>query len=67
MYPYGVVGVQDLPQNFRYMEAISDDDGVAELFPDSIQPAGPGKVDDLAILPVGGLNLKEFLTRLEKV
>lgn len=66
MYPYGVVGVQDLPQNFRHMEAISDDDGVAELFPDSIQPAGPGKVDDLAILPVGGLNLKEFLTRLEK-
>ncbi|WP_422410606.1 MULTISPECIES: sigma-54 dependent transcriptional regulator [unclassified Endozoicomonas] len=66
MYPYGVVGVQDLPQNFRHMEAITDDDGVAELFPDSIQPAGTGKVDDLAILPVGGLNLKEFLTRLEK-
>ncbi|MRI32403.1 sigma-54-dependent Fis family transcriptional regulator [Endozoicomonas sp. OPT23] len=66
MFPYGVVGVQDLPQNFRHMDAIGDDDGVAELFPDSIQPAGQGKVDDLAILPVGGINLKEFLTRLEK-
>ncbi len=66
MYPYGVVGVQDLPQNFRHMEMLDDDDGVAELFPDSIQPAGHGKVDDLAILPVGGINLKEFLTRLEK-
>lgn len=68
MYPYGVVGIQDLPENFRHLDAINqEDDGVADLFPDSIQPAGrtPGK-EDLAVLPVGGLNLKEYLTRLEK-
>ncbi|MGI9276227.1 MAG: sigma-54 dependent transcriptional regulator [Endozoicomonas sp.] len=67
MYPYGVVGVQDLPANFRHFDNHGDDDdGVADLFPDSIQPAGRGQVDDLAVLPVGGLDLKEFLTRLEK-
>lgn len=67
MYPYGVVGVQDLPQNFCHLNNVTEeDDGVADLFPDSIQPAGNGRVDDLAVLPVGGLNLKEFLTRLEK-
>ena len=66
MYPYGVIGLQDLPEGFCHIDAINqDDDGVADLFPDSIQPAG-GSVDDLAILPVGGLNLKDYLTRLEK-
>ncbi|MCW7554169.1 sigma-54 dependent transcriptional regulator [Endozoicomonas gorgoniicola] len=67
MYPYGVVGIQDLPPNFCHFDQhTGDDDGVADLFPDSIQPAGSGGVDDLAVLPVGGLDLKEFLTRLEK-
>ncbi len=66
MYPYGVIGLQDLPEGFCHIDAINqEDDGVADLFPDSIQPAGSGS-DDLAILPVGGLNLKEYLTRLEK-
>lgn len=67
MYPYGVIGLQDLPKDFCHIDAINqDDNGVAELFPDSIQPAGGQSVDDLAILPVGGLNLKDYLTRLEK-
>ena len=67
MYPYGVIGLQDLPTDFCHIDAINqDDNGVAELFPDSIQPAGGQSVDDLAILPVGGLNLKDYLTRLEK-
>lgn len=67
MFPYGVIGVQDLPQNFCHMDMIGEeDDGVADLFPDSIQPAGSTHADDLAVLPVGGLNLKDYLTRLEK-
>ncbi len=67
MYPYGVIGVQDLPEDYRHLNAQDHDDGgMADLFPDSIQPAGTGRVDDLAVLPVGGLNLKDFLTRLEK-
>ncbi len=67
MYPYGVIGVQDLPDSFCHLDLISqEDDGVADLFPDSIQPAGSATSEDLAVLPVGGLNLKEYLTRLEK-
>ena len=67
MYPYGVIGVQDLPESFCHLDLISqEDDGVADLFPDSIQPAGAATSEDLAVLPVGGLNLKEYLTRLEK-
>ncbi|MDP0562758.1 MAG: sigma-54 dependent transcriptional regulator [Candidatus Endonucleobacter sp. (ex Gigantidas childressi)] len=66
MYPYGVIGVQDLPEDYRHLSMHDEDDaGVADLFPDSVQPAGIGGVDDLALLPVGGLNLKDFLTRLE--
>ncbi|OED41405.1 sigma-54-dependent Fis family transcriptional regulator [Endozoicomonas sp. (ex Bugula neritina AB1)] len=67
MFPYGVVGLQDLPEGFCHIDAINrEDDGVADLFPDSIQPAGGTGSENLAILPVGGLNLKDYLTRLEK-
>ena len=68
MFPYGVIGIQDLPEDFRHLDAINqEDDGVADLFPDSIQPASSAPASqDLAVLPVGGLNLKEYLTRLEK-
>ncbi|USE38587.1 sigma-54 dependent transcriptional regulator [Endozoicomonas sp. SCSIO W0465] len=67
MYPYGVIGVQDLPESFCHLDLITqEDDGVADLFPDSIQPAGTATSEDLAVLPVGGLNLKEYMTRLEK-
>lgn len=67
MYPYGVIGIQDLPESFCHLDLINqEDDGVADLFPDSIQPAGNATSEDLAVLPVGGLNLKEYLTRLEK-
>ena len=67
LYPYGVIGLQDLPEGFCHIDAINqDDNGVAELFPDSIQPSGGKPSDDLAILPVGGLNLKDYMTRLEK-
>lgn len=65
MYPYGVVGVQDLPESFCHLDSIGQD-GVAGLCPDSIQPAGTATSEDLAVLPVGGLNLKAYLTRLEK-
>ncbi len=67
MFPYGVIGVQDLPENFRYLDSLNqDDDGLTDLFPDSIQPACSNLTEDLAVLPVGGLNLKDYLTRLEK-
>ena len=67
LYPYGVIGVQDLPESFCHLDGINqEDNGVADLFPDSIQPAAKSLAEGLAVLPVGGLNLKEYLTGLEK-
>ena len=65
MYPYGVIGVQDLPEDYQHLHD-QDDAGVAELFPETIQSKPTGNPNDLALLPVGGLNLKEFLAQLEK-
>ncbi|MDP0588684.1 MAG: sigma-54 dependent transcriptional regulator [Candidatus Endonucleobacter bathymodioli] len=64
MYPCGVVGVQDLPEDYRHLSAY-DDAEIADLFPDSIPSEVAVGIDDLALLPIGGLNLKDFLTRLE--
>ncbi|MDD7805423.1 MAG: sigma-54 dependent transcriptional regulator [Endozoicomonas sp. (ex Botrylloides leachii)] len=67
MYPYGVIGLQDLPERFRHLEGEEvNDAGIAELFPDSIQKPSTGNPNDLALLPVGGLDLKDFLAQLEK-
>lgn len=67
MYPYGVISFQDLPEDFQHLEVHEiDDAGVAELFPDTIQAPSSGNPNDLATLPVGGLNLKDFLAQLER-
>ena len=67
MYPYGVIGVQDLPKEFCHLDLVNhEDNGVADLFPDTIQPTANSTTEGLAVLPVGGINLKEYLTGLEK-
>lgn len=65
LYPYGVVGVQELPKKFRHVDA-GDEDFV---FAEGEQAAGmPAIVDTevTALLPVNGIDLKEYLTNLEK-
>ncbi len=66
MYPHGVIGVKDLPENFRHLKESQDDDGIAEMFPDSVPTGENGQLDELAVLPMSGINLKDFLTKLEK-
>ena len=67
MYPMGVIGLEELPGRFRKASGeASQESGVAEMFPTTIQPAGMGGLDELAVLPVNGLNLKEFLSDLER-
>ena len=66
MYPMGIIGVEELPEKFR------------QLLPD-MQDAKTGVhsssaetgntiscLDDLSLLPVNGLNLKGFLSDLER-
>jgi len=64
MYPYGVVGVQDLPAKYRHVE-VEDDDFGPEV------EAAPRQTNvvsmfDTTLLPESGINLKEYLASLEK-
>ncbi|MFT7688554.1 MAG: sigma-54 specific flagellar transcriptional regulator A [Candidatus Azotimanducaceae bacterium] len=63
LHPYGVIGVQDLPDKFRHVDA-GDEDDIEKL----VNAAEPKiiNVNDTALLPVNGLNLKDYLTKLEK-
>jgi sigma-54 specific flagellar transcriptional regulator A len=65
MHPYGVIGVQELPKKFRYVDDLDENRPVE----DSGMPSGiPGLVglDAPALLPVNGIDLKEYLSNLEK-
>lgn len=66
MHPYGVIGVQELPKKFRYVDDLDEDLPGDE----NAMPAGgmPGLVglDAPALLPVNGLDLKDYLSNLEK-
>ena len=67
MYPMGVIGLDELPQRFRVAAAEDPQKSeAAEVFPTSIQASGMAGLDELAVLPVSGLNLKEFLSDLER-
>ncbi len=65
MNPYAVIGVQELPKKFRYVDDFDENRPVE----DSDMPMGiPGLVglDAPALLPVNGLDLKDYLSNLEK-
>jgi sigma-54 specific flagellar transcriptional regulator A len=64
LHPYGVVGVQDLPKKFRHVEE-SDEDF---MLPASASSSGlsVASIDHTALLPVNGIDLKEYLTALER-
>ncbi|MDO3720243.1 sigma-54 dependent transcriptional regulator [Marinobacter sp. chi1] len=65
MFPYGVVGVQELPKKFRYVDDF-DENRVVEH--DSMPSGVPGLMglDAPALLPVNGIDLKDYLSNLEK-
>ncbi len=63
-HPYGVIGVSDLPKRFRHVDDLDED----KELPEELAPAaGPGYVsmDAPALLPVNGIDLKEYLNNLE--
>jgi sigma-54 specific flagellar transcriptional regulator A len=63
-HPYGVVGVSDLPKRFRHVDEI-DEEKQEEL--DKLEKSGPGyaNLDVIPLLPVNGIDLKEYLSNLE--
>ncbi|MCR8921366.1 sigma-54 dependent transcriptional regulator [Dasania sp. GY-MA-18] len=64
LFPYGVVGVQELPKKFRHVDPGNED----LVVPKGESSGMPTIVDTdaTALLPVNGIDLKEYLTHLEK-
>ncbi|WLQ14695.1 sigma-54 dependent transcriptional regulator [Hahella aquimaris] len=64
MHPYGVIGVQELPLKFRHVEDIEQ--GMEDLEEGYSGEPGLVGLNSPAVLPVNGLDLKEYLANLEK-
>ncbi len=64
MQPYGVVGVQELPARYRHVTQ-GDEDNYDELEPMEGEE-GVVNMGDTALLPINGIDLKEYLTNLER-
>ena len=64
MHPYDVVGVKELPQKYRHVE---ETDELLHADEVSMQTAsGFSNLDSPALLPVNGIDLKDYLSNLEK-
>lgn len=70
LHPHGIVGVNDLPKNFRHTpeEALSSSAAEALKRVQGLAPsiAMTNDSSDEDLLPVKGLDLKEYLANLEK-
>lgn len=64
MHPYDVIGVKELPQKYRHVEESEDLIQADEM---SMQNApGLSSLDSPALLPVNGIDLKDYLSNLER-
>ncbi len=64
MHPHAVIGVQDLPQKYRHVDVV-DEDFQFDLEPHSSQTTMVS-MSDTTLLPETGIDLKEYLTALER-
>ncbi|MBO3275785.1 sigma-54 dependent transcriptional regulator [Pseudomonas schmalbachii] len=69
MHPYGVIGVGELPKKFRHVDDEDEQlvNGLREALDERAAISGglPG-LDSPAMLPVEGLDLKDYLANLEQ-
>ncbi|HAG96948.1 MAG: sigma-54-dependent Fis family transcriptional regulator [Pseudomonadales bacterium] len=64
-HPYGVIGVSDLPKRFRHVDDIDEDREMPLEVADTGMLPGYVSMDTPALLPVNGIDLKEYLSNLE--
>lgn len=64
MHPYGVIGVQDLPKKYRHVD-VTDEDFDITIEEVAGQPTVVS-MSDTTLLPEQGIDLKEYLTSLER-
>ena len=74
LYPHGIVGINDLPKKFRHLSdqeiskgdrEVASSNGVIQL-DQSKSSALTGAIAQDSLLPLNGLDLKEYLANLEK-
>jgi sigma-54 specific flagellar transcriptional regulator A len=67
LHPYGVVGVRDLPKKFRHIDE-EDEESLPELLAETSAqlPQIDADYDAPVMLPVNGIDLKDYLTSLER-
>ena len=66
MHPYGVIGVQDLPAKYRHVDLTDE-----EFIPQAQTAALNGNasyvsMNDTPLLPEQGIDLREYITNLER-
>jgi sigma-54 specific flagellar transcriptional regulator A len=77
LYPHGIVGIEDLPPKFRHpplepsIDSVASFDGADAPAEGSVVPLQQkhqmkGEQASNALLPLNGLDLKEYLANLEK-
>ena len=71
LYPHGIVGVNDLPENFQYFEGgekrvTNSGASVVGKLTDSILELNPHESLDQTMLPLSGIDLKTYLANLER-
>ncbi|TVZ38576.1 sigma-54 specific flagellar transcriptional regulator A [Alteromonadaceae bacterium 2753L.S.0a.02] len=64
MKPYGIVGVQDLPQKYRHGD-VPDVDSFEPIVEEARKPTVVAE-GDIALLPESGIDLKEYIAGLEQ-
>ncbi|RRJ84997.1 sigma-54-dependent transcriptional regulator [Aestuariirhabdus litorea] len=65
MHPYGVIGAMELPKKFRHIDEGDETNAdLIEMFAGN-ESGRPPLPDGPALLPVNGLDLKQYLTDLE--
>lgn len=64
MYPSGVVGVQDLPEKYRHVDV--DDSEFSVETDEKPIAAGIVSLNRTPLLPEDGIDLREYLTHLER-
>ncbi|WP_020209461.1 sigma-54 dependent transcriptional regulator [Gilvimarinus chinensis] len=66
MHPYGVVGVQDLPSKYRHVEVEDEPFSIKAESSEATKGTTVVSMNDTPLLPEQGIDLREYLTRLEK-
>ncbi|WP_419811817.1 sigma-54 dependent transcriptional regulator [Bacterioplanoides sp.] len=65
LHPYGVVGVNELPKKFRHVDDTDENFSVPVVADVTQNETGLAGIDSPALLPVNGLDLREYLSDLE--